>query len=73
MRIIEEAAGLHVGTLISFEPANGFHSAGFTARSLTDDRPIIQPAQEPLPDDLVFPQRPTPASWASPRSRTTEN
>lgn len=46
LRIIEEASGLHVGTLISFEPANGFHAAGFTARSLTDDRPIIQPARQ---------------------------
>ncbi|MFD8148984.1 hypothetical protein [Streptomyces sp. NPDC059708] len=67
LRVIEQAAAQPVGTLITFEPAGRFHTAGFTAHALTgDDRPLIQPPLHPVPD--VIPQRPSPAHWATPRS-----
>ncbi|MFI5987336.1 hypothetical protein ACIBEA_41505 [Streptomyces sp. NPDC051555] len=70
LRVIEQAAAQPVGTLITFEAANDFQTAGFTARSLTgDERPLLQPPLLPVPD--VIPPRPVPASWATPRSRTS--
>lgn len=66
LSIIEQAATQHVGTLITLEAANGYQAAGFTARALTgDERPLIQPPLHPVPDPI--PQRPIPASWATPR------
>ncbi|MCY0939360.1 hypothetical protein [Streptomyces sp. H34-S4] len=67
LRIIERAAAESVGTLITLEPATDFHTAGFTARSLTDNQPVIQPPLRPVPD--VIPHRPVPAAWVTPRPR----
>lgn len=71
LRVIEQAAAQHVGTLITFEAANDYQAAGFTARSLTgDERPLVQPPLNPVPD--LVPPRPAPAHWATPRpSRST--
>ncbi|MGW0394402.1 hypothetical protein ACWDYJ_26645 [Streptomyces sp. NPDC003042] len=68
LRIIEQAAAQPVGTLITFTADNNVHTAGFTAHPLTgDDHPLITPPLHPIPDPM--PQRPTPATWASPRPR----
>ncbi|MFZ3551952.1 hypothetical protein ACODT3_41295 [Streptomyces sp. 4.24] len=67
LRIIEQAAAQPVGTLVTFEAANDFQAAGFTARSLTgDERPLIQPPLLPVPD--IVPPHPAPAHWATPRT-----
>ncbi|MGW6857858.1 hypothetical protein [Streptomyces xanthophaeus] len=65
LRVIEQAAALPVGTLVTFAAANDFHAAGFTARALTgDDRILIEPPLHPVPD--IMPPRPIPDSWARP-------
>lgn len=67
LRVIEQAAAQHVGTLITFEAANDYQAAGFTARSLTgDERPPRSTPLLPMPD-LVAPRR-APAHWATPRT-----
>lgn len=63
-----------MGTLITFETANDYQAAGFTARTLTgDEQALVQPPLHPVPD-LVPPRpAPAPAHWATPhpsRSRT---
>ncbi|MGW6950187.1 hypothetical protein ACWGHD_25125 [Streptomyces xanthophaeus] len=65
LRVIEQAAALPVGTLVTFADVNDFHAAGFTARALTgDDRILIEPPLHPVPD--IMPPRPIPDSWARP-------
>lgn len=75
LRTIEQAAAQPVGTLITFTAHNNIRAAGFTAHPLTgDDHPLITPPRHPAPDPM--PQRPTPATWASPIPRpdsTTTN
>ncbi|MCX5070955.1 hypothetical protein OHA84_36720 [Streptomyces sp. NBC_00513] len=68
LRAIEEAADQSTGSLIAFEAANSLHHAGFTARTLTDNGPLIRPPTHQLPDTLM-PQRPVPDSWATPRAQ----
>ncbi|MFZ3491761.1 hypothetical protein ACODT5_00720 [Streptomyces sp. 5.8] len=65
LRVIEQAAALPVGTLITFTPVNDVRTAGFTARALSgDDRALIEPPMHPVPD--IMPPRPIPDSWARP-------